>query len=78
MAIFHDIRRPRSFDEAIRSGDSALNFLIVLLLIAFGLATWYFYATPMADRTTASATITAPATPNTDPVKSVPAPTLVP
>jgi hypothetical protein len=52
--------------------------LIVLLLIAFGLATWYFYATPMADRTTASATITAPATPNTDPVKPVPAPTLVP
>jgi len=50
MAIFHEIRRPRNFDEAIRSSDNALNLLIVLLLIAFGLATWYFYATPVVDQ----------------------------
>ena len=61
MAILHDIRRPRNLDDAVRSGDSALNVLIMVLLIAFGLATWYFYVTPMANQTNAGrSTISEP------------------
>lgn len=63
MAILHDIRRPRNLDDVVRSGDSALNVLIMVLLIAFGLATWYFYVTPMADQTNAGrSTISEPVT----------------
>lgn len=61
MAIFHEIHRPRTLDDAVRSGDNALNVLIIVLLVAFGVATWYFYATPMADLTnTGMATISEP------------------
>lgn len=62
MAILHDIRRPRNLDDAVRSGDSALNVLIMVLLIAFGLATWYFYVTPMADQNAGRSTISEPVT----------------
>jgi hypothetical protein len=79
MAIFHDIHRPINFDEAARSGDSALNVLIMVLLIAFGLATWYFYVTPMADQTntgksTISEPVTSPSSPNASPTHPAPSP----
>jgi hypothetical protein len=81
MAIFHDTRwrRPRSFDESLRSTDSALNILIVALLIGFGLATWYFYAGPTVDQTnTGKSTITEPVTtpsaPNASPTHPAPSP----
>ena len=68
MAIFHGITRPRTLNEAAQSGDNALNVLIVVLLIAFGVATWYFHATPMADHTSAGiATIGEPANSSTHP-----------
>lgn len=81
MAIFHDMRwrRPRSFDESLRSTDGALNILIVALLIGFGLATWYFYAGPRVDQTnTGKSTITEPVTtpssPNASPTHPAPSP----
>lgn len=58
MAIFHGLNRPRTLNDAAQSGDNALNVLIMVLLIAFGVATWYFYATPMADGTNAGAAVT--------------------
>lgn len=62
MAIFHGLSRPRTLDEAVHSGDNALNVLLVVLLIVFSVASWYFYATPMADRANIGmATISAPA-----------------
>jgi len=71
MAIFHDTRwrRPRNFDETFRSTDNALNLLIVALLVAFGLATWYFQVKPFAGQTNAdNTTITAPAASPVQPV----------
>jgi hypothetical protein len=79
MAIFHEIHKPRTLDDAVRSGDRALNVLIVALLIAFGVATWYFYATPMTDRTntgksTISEPVTSPSSPNASPTHPAPSP----
>jgi hypothetical protein len=79
MAILHDMRRPRNLDDAVRSGDSALNVLIMVLLIAFGLATWYFYVTPMANQTntgkpTISEPVTSPSSPNASPTHPAPSP----
>ncbi len=81
MAIFHDTRwrRPRSFDESLRSTDSALNILIVALLIGFGLAIWYFYAGPRVDQTntgrsTISEPVTTPSSPNASPTHPAPSP----
>ena len=81
MAIFHDTRwrRPRSFDESLRSTDSALNILIVALLIGFGLAIWYFYAGPRFDQTntggsTISEPVTTPSSPNASPTHPAPSP----
>lgn len=81
MAIFHDTRwrRPRSLGESMRSTDNALNILIVALLIGFGLATWYFYATPMGDQTntgksTVTEPVTTPSSPNASPTHPAPSP----
>jgi hypothetical protein len=79
MAIFHVSHRSRSLDDAARSGDSALNVLIILLLIAFGIATWYFYVTPLTnqanmDSSTITAPVTAPPQPNAAPVHPAPPP----
>lgn len=77
MAIFHETgrRRSRSFDDAFRSTDNALNLLIVALLIAFGLATWYFHVKPLAGQTDAeSSTITAPVASPVQPVTPNPGP----
>lgn len=81
MAIFHDTRwkRQRNFDGSLRSTDSALNILIVALLVGFGLATWYFYAGPRVDQTntgksTISEPVTAPSSPNASPTHPAPSP----
>jgi hypothetical protein len=81
MAIFHDTRwrRPRSFDESLRSTDSALNILIVALLIGFGLAIWFFYAGSRVDQTntgrsTISEPVTTPSSPNASPTHPAPSP----
>lgn len=64
MAIFHGLSRPRSLDDAVHSGDNALNVLLMVLFVAFALASWYFYATPMAGHSGAGmATIGASPTP---------------
>jgi hypothetical protein len=81
MAIFHDTRwrRPRNFDESLRSTDSALNVLIIALLIGFGLATWYFYVSPRIDqtntgKTTVTEPVTTPSSPNASPTHPAPSP----
>lgn len=51
MAIFHGLLRPRALDDAVHSGDNALNILLMVLLVAFGVASWYFHANPMAGHT---------------------------
>jgi len=50
MAIFHGLLKPRALDDAVHSGDNALNVLLMVLLIAFGVASWYFNAMPMVHR----------------------------
>ena len=51
MAIFHGLLRPRALDDAVHSGDNALNVLLMVLLVAFGVASWYFHANPLASHT---------------------------
>jgi hypothetical protein len=41
MAFFHETRR--NVDQTIRSSDNALNVLVIVLLVAFAFASWYFY-----------------------------------
>ena len=63
MAIFHGLLRPRALDDAVHSGDNALNVLLMVLLVAFGVASWYFDANPLASHTGAGmAAIGAPPT----------------
>ncbi|CEJ88682.1 Histone deacetylase [Hyphomicrobium sp. GJ21] len=64
MAIFHGSRRRGSLNDAVHSGDNTLNVLLMVLLVAFALASWYFYATPMAGQSGADmATISGSPTP---------------
>lgn len=64
MAIFHGLRKHRSLNDAVHSGDNTLNVLLMVLLVAFALASWYFYATPMAGQSGADmATISGSPTP---------------
>lgn len=67
MAIFHGSRRRESLDDAVHSGhsgDNTLNVLLMVLLVAFALASWYFYATPMVGQSGADmATISGSPTP---------------
>jgi hypothetical protein len=81
MALFHETRwkRPKNLDESVRSTDTALNMLIIALLIAFGVATWYFYANPTIDQTntgksTISEPVTSPTSPNASPTHPAPSP----
>lgn len=79
MAIFHETHRPRTLDDAVRSGDNALNLLIIVLLVAFGVATWYLYATPMVDLTntgqsTTTEPVTSPSSQNASPTHPAPSP----
>ena len=80
MAIFRD-RDRRTIDDAVRSSDSAINGLIVVLLIACALAFWYFYGRmgPTVDHTsTGASTVTEPVTtpnsPNASPTHPAPSP----
>jgi hypothetical protein len=41
MAFFHESRR--NIDQTVRSSDNALNVLLIVLLVAFAIASWYFY-----------------------------------
>jgi hypothetical protein len=55
MAMLHHIRRRdldhtrrsgrMSIDDMMRSTDVTLYVVIIVLLIAFALGTWYFYGT---------------------------------
>jgi hypothetical protein len=72
MAIFFDSgRKDRSdIDNAMRAGDGALNLVVVLLLIAFALGSWYLYGSvrPDMDNTNPSLlTQPAPSLNNTAP-----------
>jgi hypothetical protein len=64
MAIFYGSRQRGSLNDAVHSGDNTLNVLLMVLLVAFALASWYFYATPMAGQSGADmATISGSPTP---------------
>jgi hypothetical protein len=76
--IDHTRRRGRmSIDDMMRSTDVTLHVVIIVLLIAFVLGTWYFYGTlgPTVNNTDIGAsTVTSPMSPNAGPTRPAPSP----
>jgi hypothetical protein len=63
-----------SVDDAMRAGDGVLNAVVVLLLILFGLGSWYFYGSvpPVVDNTNPSLMVQPAPTP--EPHQAIPVP----